>query len=396
MMACEQEKGMVAQIMSSHPEWFESITNNLEEYQIQILYTQINRDAENKPSFLSYTYNLDDNRYFYPASTIKLPVALLALERLNELQVDSLDMHTPMFTDSLEEWQVPALIDTSSESGLPSIANYIKKILLVSDNDAYNRLYEFLGQDYINQKLNDKGYKNTRIIHRLEQQLSEEQNQVGNQVRFVKDGRLIYQKAQSKSKGKYFNDGEITLGKGEIIGGELIQQPKDFSSKNKFSIHDMQQMLRAILFPESVPYFQRFNLSERQIAFVKRWMSTLPNEVAYPKLDTTQYFESYAKFFMFGDSRKPVPKNVRIFNKVGDAYGFLIDNAYIVDAENGIEFMLTACISVNKNKIYNDDQYEYLSIGFPFMANLGRAMYAYEKDRPRSYKPILETLDYTK
>ena len=54
-----------------------------------------------------------------------------------------------------------------------------------------------------------------------------------------------------------------------------------------------------------------------------------------------------------------------------------------------IEFFLSAGISVNRNRIYNDGVYEYDSTGFPFMGNLGRVVYQYEKERNRKYEPDL-------
>jgi len=369
---------MLTTILNAHPEWFQAITNDLDQYQVQILYTKIHRTAAGTPFFESYHYNLDENRYFYPASTIKLPIVLLTLEKLNELSIEGVNMHTTMLTNSALTWQSAVVKDSTAASGLPSIAHYIKKILLVSDNDAYNRLYEFLGYDYINQKLQEKGYKHTYIIHRLEQVLSEEENKITNPIRFVKDEQLIYHQPMQKATLHFGAAEAIHLGKGEMIGGMYVNQPKTFTNKNRFSIKDQQLMLRAVLFPSSIPHYQRFNLTPEQIDFVKRWMSALPRESEYPQYDTTQYFDSYVKFFMFGDDRKPMPTHIKIYNKVGDAYGFLIDNAYIVDEKNKVEFLLTACVHVNANQIYNDDQYEYETIGFPFMANLGRAIYQYE------------------
>jgi len=71
--------------------------------------------------------------------------------------------------------------------------------------------------------------------------------------------------------------------------------------------------------------------------------------------------------------------NIRIFNKVGDAYGTLTETAYIQDRTSNVEFLLTATVHVNENKIFNDNVYEYDSIGFPFMAGLGRAILRYEQ-----------------
>ena len=84
-----------------------------------------------------------------------------------------------------------------------------------------------------------------------------------------------------------------------------------------------------------------------------------------------------------------MPDNVRIFSKSGQAYGYLIDNAYIVDWDSGVEFLLTAVLQVNDNQIYNDNHYEYREIGIPFMARLGQHLYDYEKSRPRAVQPDL-------
>ncbi len=121
-------------------------------YQVQILYTQIDRNEHGNPLFTTYPFNVDDSRYYYPASTVKLPIALLALEWLEEQQVEGLTLETTMVTDSVRPSQLPAWSDSTAQNGLPSLGHYIKKILLVSDNDASNRLYELLGTDYINHK----------------------------------------------------------------------------------------------------------------------------------------------------------------------------------------------------------------------------------------------------
>jgi hypothetical protein len=102
----------------------------------------------------------------------------------------------------------------------------------------------------------------------------------------------------------------------------------------------------------------------------------LPKQCDSPKYN---YKDSHVKYFIFGDSSKPIPENIKIYNKIGCAYGYLIDNAYIVDNEKGIEFMLTSVIYTNENDILNDGKYEYYKIGMPFLANLGREIYSFEE-----------------
>ena len=70
----------------------------------------------------------------------------------------------------------------------------------------------------------------------------------------------------------------------------------------------------------------------------------------------------------------------------------MADNAYIVDFERGVEFLLTAVVSVNENGIFNDGKYQYDEVGFPFLAQLGQVVYDYEVARERAFAPDLSGL----
>jgi uncharacterized alpha/beta hydrolase family protein len=109
-------------------------------------------------------------------------------------------------------------------------------------------------------------------------------------------------------------------------------------------------------------------------------MQKLPREQGYdPKI----YYDSYGKFLWFGDTKKQLPKHIKIYNKVGYAYGTLTDCAYIEDRKNNLSYFVTATILVNQNGIFNDNNYEYDSIGIPFLAKLGRQIHTYEKYRKK-------------
>src|SRR5689334_10945516 len=158
------------------------ILNTPDSFQYQIIYTQINRDKNNQPHFKNYYLHVDSNQYFNPASTVKLPTALIALEKLNGLNGEGLNMYTTMLTDSARSGEEKIWTDSTSENGLPSIAQYIKRVFLISDNDAYNRLYEFDGQQTLNERLWQKGYTGTRIIRRFTP-MNEEENRYTNPIR---------------------------------------------------------------------------------------------------------------------------------------------------------------------------------------------------------------------
>ena len=89
-----------------------------------------------------------------------------------------------------------------------------------------------------------------------------------------------------------------------------------------FPLKDFQQILQSVLFPLSVSAKQRFNLTKDDYAFLKQYLSQFPSETNYPKYDTAEYYDSYVKFF-FQNSTHKMPSHIRVFNKVGWAYGFL-------------------------------------------------------------------------
>ncbi len=379
----------------SQPHRFATITRQPDKHRVQIIYTQIDRDANNQPKFTSYSYRVNNEHYFYPASTVKLPTALLALEKINKLAIPGLNRDTPMLTGADSAMQTPALSDPSSPTGLPSVAHYIRKILLISDNDAFNRLYELLGQQALNESMHEKGYQDTRIFHRLSVARNAEENAKTNSVHFINDdGKVVYEQAAQTSGVDYTHSEPILLGHAEMVGGERQERPKDFSLNNAFSLQNLHDVTRAVMFPLSVPEFKRFSLSEDDYQFLYRNMSAYPRESAIPDYaDTDRYPDGYIKFFMYGGSAPKIPDNIRIFNKPGDAYGFLTDSAYIVDFENGIEFMVSATIYTNANGTFNDDNYEYDEVGFPFFRELGQALYELELVRNREYRPDLERFE---
>lgn len=380
----------IEKLLKKHPERFSEILKNPEKYRVQILYTKIDRNKNNVPHFTTHGYRLNSREYFYPASTVKLPAVALAFEKLNKLGIEK---NIPMFTGAVRPEQTAVTADTSSESGLPSVAHYARKILLASDNDAFNRLYEFIGQQEFNDSLHRKGFKESRILHRLESPIGPENNRYTNPIRFEQDGKIVFEQPAKYSEKEYNAAGPIMLGKGYMNGNELVNEPFDFTKKNFFPLEEQHRLLKTLFFPDQVPASQRFNLTEADYRFMYQYMSQFPVETSYPASYTDDYYDGYVKFLLFGATKTRLPRHIRLFNKCGDAYGFLLDNAYIADFEKGIELMLTAVIYCNEDGVLNDSKYDYEAVGFPFMANLGKTIFEYELSRKRANRPDLSRFE---
>ena len=205
---------------------------------------------------------------------------------------------------------------------------------------------------------------------------------------FDTSGKLIYEKPLGASKLLYA-ERNTKMGKGFYRGDQLVHEPFDFSKKNRMSLKTLHNIVRSVMFPEAIPKKQRFDLTKSDYEFLRKYMSITPFESKFPFYDRENYWDSYVKFLFYGSEKIPMKEGIRIFNKVGDAYGFLIDAAYFADYNNNVEFMLSAVIHCNSDGIFNDDKYDYDQVGFPFMKHLGQVIYDLELKRTKKVIPDL-------
>lgn len=392
-MAQDTDTVFIENLMLKHADLFAGILDHPQKNQVQVLYTQIDRDSHNKPSFKTFSYNLDDHRYFYPASTVKLAAVVFALEKINELKIKGLTWKSTMVTDSAYAGQTKVLRDSTSENQLPSVGHYIKKILLTSDNDAFNRLFEFIGRAEINSKLQKYGLSNSRILNRLAIGDAGESSKHTNPVRFYNGEQLLYEQAAQYDSLEYpLELTNTTMGTGYLDSTDkLVNKPFRLENKNAFAISDQQALMKKLIFPEAFPVEERFLLSPEDYKLVYTFMSKLPTESDYPAYDPDEFWPTYAKMLYYGRQKgAEIDTDIRIFNKYGDSYGFIIDNSYFVDFKNNIEYFLTAVVQSNEDGIYNDNKYGYETVCYPFMKNLGRLIYAAELERKRAHPADLK------
>jgi hypothetical protein len=384
----QSDARLLEKLMQQKPEQFGKILANPKEYRLQILYTQIDRDKNNVPHFKEFTYNLNPKEYFYPASTVKMPLAFLALEKINNLKIKGLSKSTQMVYDSISDRQEQIYNNPYSINGVQNIEQAIKEIFLVSDNNAANRLFEFVTPHIVHEQLAAKGYKDVYIRNRLELGRTAKENRSTQAIDFYNEqGKIVYHQPASFNKDSLPNYNAF-IGNGYLNNQDsLIKGPLNFSEKNRIYLSDLTHILKSVLFFDQTPPSQRFNLTTEDRKFLLHYMHTLPTESQYPTYDSVNFWPNYCKFLYTGSEKGPFPSNIKIFNKVGDAYGFLLDIAYIMDPEKKVEFMLSAVIYCNSDGIINDSMYDYDSVGYPFYKNLGQLIYNYELQRKKAFLP---------
>ncbi len=350
--ACSNDNPVEYVLTSDHPA-IRTVMSNHESHELQILYSEIIRGEDDSIQFIDHSYGVDDRLYFYPASTVKLPVALLALEKLQEF-------------DGIDRYNRYTVGESTTGS---SLTNDLIKLFVVSDDAAFNRLFEFLGKDEINQRLQSKGI-DARISHRLS--IPDSDVLPTQIVRFSQaSGATLEIGPINNTAIEILPLENLVKGVAYMESGRLVPEPFDFSEKNYLPLRSLHEIMKRLMFPEYFPVEERFHLSTDHREFVLRAMSTLPREAGF---DETELPDGAYKYLVFGDNKGRIPEHIEIYNKIGFAYGYLTDTAYIVNHETGKEVLITATIHVNANQTFNDNQYEYEELGLPFLAELGRRL----------------------
>ena len=350
-------------------DFLKEIIKEKEDYEIQILLTKIDQ-YNSKVDFQEYKYQLDDNKYFYPASTIKLPIVVLTLKKINELRSkgSEITLKSKITLNYKDDYSELVIRDS-----ITSFQNLIADVFLVSDNSASNILIDFIGYNYFNHEMENAGFDKTYLNHKFNPdpyvnstwQISDLDNNI---ISSINDNQKII-KADEKTNG-------LEKGERRYFKGEILDESLNFSEKNRSSITDMHNLIKYIFYPEIFDSTNTFNLNVEDYDFLRYWMSRFTYEDIGEKfIGDEKFFETYNKFFIHGDEQSVSNEQIRVYNKIGQAYGTSIDNGLIKNYQDNVEFILTATIYTNKNKVINDNLYEYDDLAVPFLAKLSRAIY---------------------
>ena len=367
IISCDFSSNPIKSSLNSD-EFLSEILKNKEQYEIQVLFTEINRNKDGEPEFTDFQFQVDEEKYFYPASTIKLPIIVLTLNKINELRLEGIDINlkSKIKLKSYNKKQKIVVNDS-----ITSFQNLISKVFLTSDNSAANILIDFLGYNYFNSKMKKEGYANTYLNHKF----SPDQNVNNNwEIQTLKDDIISSKDEQIFIKSN--NISGLLKGDRTLKDGKVGIGPLDFSYKNRFSLLDMHTFIKKIIFTEKFNNQNYFNLNVEDYDFLRYWMSRFTYEDNGKKYeDDGIYYETYNKFFIHGMDSIAINKNIRVYNKLGEAYGTSTDTAYIKNYTEDIEFFLSATIYVNDNNVINDNIYEYDEIAIPFLAKLSQSIY---------------------
>lgn len=320
---------------------------------------------------LERSYLGDPSRYWYPASSIKLCGAVALLQRLQTynqehgaaLGLDSALVVEPRFDGDRRVQQD----ETNVDAGVLTVRHALRKLLLVSDNQAYNHCVDLCGPDDLNRQMWAAGLASTRLWHRLSEARTLQENRQTRTVR-VDDAVFPAREAPVELDNSPFSDRRI--GVGYLSGGRRVDGPMSFDEKNAIALEDLQDLMVEVVRPEIDTGKRGFPaLGARHRAFLVRTMGELPRESRNP--DYRDLEDHYCKFVWRGVSRVVPREHLRVYDKVGRAYGFSTENAYVEDGRTGRGFFLSIVVYTNPDGVLNDDRYAYAETADPFLDAVG-------------------------
>ncbi len=231
--------------------------NQLEQakqWQYKALFIKVN-PTQNSPKLTYYYYqsirkdtnnnqiqDSEDQGFFNPASTVKVGISTLTLEKLHNL---NLPRETKYKIAGTSQWY--------------SLEEDIKKALVISDNQATNRLILFLGFNHLNSRMNSLGF-NYYSVNRL----------------MLNQGTLV----DSPAFELKFQD-------------QIIQQPPQKTTQkptcfevgktigNCATARDLAEILMALIQPEFSLAKNQFNLREEDRLWLQKIMSKKPRELGF-------------------------------------------------------------------------------------------------------------------
>ena len=383
LLACAPSPSMhndsIEALLHSDPR-LAAVVSEAPRFRLQARLGRIER-MEDGTSTLTWTAFRENAEYFYPASTVKLLAAVAGLEAMNGHAGRTglpLDERTPLtFGPQFEETEAVAADETNLENGRITLAHEIRKLFLVSDNEAYNRLYELVGQDGLARFATERGLPSAHLVHRLSERRSETENRLspwiglgGSSPDFLE---LLPERESPPLPAAPAMKG-LEIGRGYIDGEATIESALDFAGKNRVSLADLSSVLVRLTRPELAPEEPSFDLTRSQRELLREAMTQLPRESESPHYDPAEYPDDWVKFLLPGIARVVPASEVRIANKIGRAYGFTTENAYVEHVPSGRAFFLAVTLYTNEDGILNDDVYEYEAVADPFLADLGETV----------------------
>lgn len=368
--ATQPQQRMIDALVNSS-DTLKGIAAEPERYRLQILVADVVTGALGEPVLQRHAYR-ENREYWYPASTVKLCSAVAALRRLEELNAAEPDTPTitadtplrfePLFDDEHAEHLDP----TNPDTGRITLRTDIRHALIVSDNPAANRLYEFAGQHRVNAAMHDAGLASAHILHRLSEFRSPEDQRrapaiiIETEPPTTIDAATAPPTPATRTRRALPHAPHFPIGRAHINAArQRVNTPLTFTHKNFISLRDLQSLTAMIARPDIRLGLPGLDLRPQHRQLLYQAITTDPSQSDNPRFDTQRFSDNWPHYFKTGLERVAPRQHWTVANKVGLAYGFVSETAYIHHEPTDRGVFLAMCLYVNDNAVLNDSNYNH-------------------------------------
>lgn len=332
----------------------------------QLLLTPCARAAGGWRAGTTEALGLQPRRWFAAASWVKLPLAALLLE---ELERRGLDWRDPELRLEVAVAGACAPLPSPQAGGWPLEA-LLQAMLVVSDNLAYNALYELLGSDAIHARLRALGFGHVRMATRLGCPQPRSPGKLD--VRLRRAGEVVWDSpASGKEQFQRFPFGSARAGQAWAEQGIVTRGAHDFSDSNFLPLADVHRLILEL----GGGVEPRFALSPQARRWFADTLALLPRQASLLAPAQQALPDDHAKWLIPLDAGAQAPE-LRIASKNAQSYGWIGDSAFVVDDRRDRAFALTALLFVDRDGVLNDGVYDYAGTGRPFLRELGQRVLA--------------------
>ncbi len=266
-------------------------------------------------------------------------------------------------------------VSGAGEPYVTTLARETWRALIVSDNASANRLLSIVGHRELHETLWGLGLPSVRVHTGFSTGGDIDPAEVSPRVELAGPaGPAELGARRSDLVLPPTSAPGLDIGKARIENGRRVEGPLSFAAKNAIRMRDLQDTLVRIMRPELLGSSSKDTASRDDLEYLRQALGTLPSESGLAGFARNVVADYNYVPFLRGIERVRPRGKFRVYTKVGQAYGFVVSNAYVVDVETERAFFLVAAVYANPDDTLNDDVYAYDTVALPALADVAEVI----------------------
>ena len=356
------EASALLRIIKGKASVVDNVLANPAKYHLQINFTAVEENQGNV-KFNDYSLN-KDSYYYHPASLIKFPLALISLEMLTQFQQDyGVSLQTPIQSKSCAcDFGTDHYVNHLQQ---PNLDNLYREMLIMSNNEAYNFFYDFVGTNYFNKRMSELNLSNIILRNRFYLGCTGAASKNYGGIRFMKDS--IEKSYSINCQTDTLQDSTQTI---------YLNEP-DALTHNVVSLSSIHQLMIQLFYPTAFNVEHPLKMSEDNLNYFKKIISSYPNSIPH----YVDYPNHYHKYLLPIHLIHNTDSTLKVYSKNGNASGYLSDVMYFTDQKNKVNYFLSVSMYNAATKYYYKKRAHYSSPGIDFFRQLSKILYNYQKGK---------------